>query len=119
MVESGVIPESPRKHKTTGLTGIPMEYSLLQNYPNPFNPVTEICFSLPTDANMKLEIFNLEGQRTATLVDRHLRAGIHKIKRDGNNVAIGVYYCGIKAADFVQSKKMLLTAEVRKPDVQM
>jgi hypothetical protein len=87
---------------------LPTEYSLHQNYPNPFNPITEISFALPNAANVKLEIFNIMGQRVATLVDQHLEAGNHSVTWDGSRVASGIYFYRFDAGDFVESKKMVL-----------
>ncbi|MEW5795172.1 MAG: T9SS type A sorting domain-containing protein [Candidatus Zixiibacteriota bacterium] len=87
---------------------LPTEYSLSQNYPNPFNPITEIDFALPRASNVKLEIFNIMGQRVASLIDKHLEAGTHTVIWDGSHVASGVYFYRIEASDFVETKKMLL-----------
>jgi hypothetical protein len=87
---------------------LPTEFTLEQNYPNPFNPVTEIHYSIPTATDVKLEIYNVMGQKVATLVNSHLEAGYHTAVWDGSYVASGVYFYRLKADSFVQSRKMML-----------
>lgn len=78
------------------------------NYPNPFNPTTEISFSLPTASHARLEIFNVMGQKVATLVDGRLEAGEHIIQWNGSNASSGVYFYRLQTDDFVGAKKMML-----------
>ena len=87
---------------------LPTEFGLDQNYPNPFNPSTEISFSLPKATNVKLEIFNLLGQKVVTLVDGAKEAGIYSVTWNGSNVSSGVYFYRLTTPEFVMSKKMLL-----------
>jgi hypothetical protein len=92
---------------------LPDKFELYQNYPNPFNPSTEIGFALPQTANVRLEIFNIMGQRVKQLADRQMEAGVHTILWDGrdaagNAVASGVYFYRIDAGQYTASRKMLL-----------
>jgi hypothetical protein len=87
---------------------VPVSYSLSQNHPNPFNPVTEIRFSIPVASSVRLDIFNVSGQRVTTLVNRHLEAGDHSVSWDGSNVASGVYLYRMEADGFVETRKMVL-----------
>jgi len=91
-----------------GLFGEPPSVTLLGNYPNPFNPATEISFSLPSASHVKLEIFNVMGQKVGTLVDGQLEAGEHVVRWDGSEAASGVYFYRLQAGDFVETKKMML-----------
>ncbi len=70
---------------------MPKEYALDQNYPNPFNPSTMISFSLPKADRVRLEVFNVLGQKVATLVDADQPAGVHAVKFDGTNLSSGIY----------------------------
>ena len=84
-----------------------------QNYPNPFNPATTIHFALPRLSDVKLVIYNILGQRVITLVDEKLNPGEYDVVWNGNDghgraVSSGVYFYRIEAAEFVNSKKMLL-----------
>ncbi|MEZ4764391.1 MAG: T9SS type A sorting domain-containing protein [Calditrichia bacterium] len=92
---------------------LPTVFSLEQNYPNPFNPSTTLKYALPTNADVRLEIYNVLGQLVKVLVDADQTAGFKTAIWDGTNqygekVASGIYIYRIKAADFVQSKKMIL-----------
>ena len=87
---------------------LPNDYALQQNYPNPFNPTTTINFNLPSSGMVKLQVYNILGQRVATLVNKELSAGAHTINFDASNLVSGVYVYVIKANDFVATRKMLL-----------
>jgi hypothetical protein len=91
---------------------IPETFALLQNYPNPFNPTTEIEFIIPERAQVKLEIFNMLGERIVTLVDRKLNPGRKVVDWDGKDaqdreVSTGIYFCRLKAGGLTQTKKMV------------
>ena len=90
------------------------EFRLYQNYPNPFNPTTTIKFALPQEQKVKLEIFNLLGQKVTTLIDnKDYQSGVF-IKvwngKDnfGNIVPSGIYIYRIKAGNFVKINKMAM-----------
>jgi len=80
----------------------------LSNYPNPFNPATEIAFTLPTAAEVRLEVYNLMGQKVTTLIDKQMNAGEHTCVWDGSDVASGVYFYRLETPDFVDTRKMVL-----------
>lgn len=87
---------------------IPLVYSLGQNYPNPFNPVTKISFSIPESGSVKLEVFNILGQKVASLVNEKMNAGIHEVDFNASQLSSGVYLYRIDAAGFSSVKKMML-----------
>jgi len=87
---------------------LPDQFSLSQNYPNPFNPGTEIKYALPKDCWVRLEVYNILGQRVATLVDGKQVAGYKVIHWDASRMASGVYIYRIRAGEFVQVRRMLL-----------
>lgn len=74
----------------------PNEFSLSQNYPNPFNPITNISFSTPVDARIKLSIFNITGEKVVDLLNKNYTAGNHKISFDAKNLNSGVYFYKIE-----------------------
>ena len=88
ILEGGVGAEPP----VEALRGsaLPQGFSLGQNYPNPFNPSTIIPYQLAASAHVRLEVFNLLGQRIATLVDGQRPAGTHTAMWNATGAA-GVY----------------------------
>ena len=92
---------------------LPQSFSLGPNYPNPFNPLTIIPYQLPAAAPVRLEVFNLLGQRIATLVDQQQPAGFHTAAWDAANaagqpVAAGVYLYRLQAGGRQQTRRMVL-----------
>ncbi|MFH2035360.1 MAG: FlgD immunoglobulin-like domain containing protein, partial [Candidatus Zixiibacteriota bacterium] len=64
---------------------IPESFGLKQNYPNPFNPDTKIEYDLPKAANVRIEIFNVLGQKVSTLIDSYSEAGTHQVTWNGTS----------------------------------
>ena len=87
---------------------MPSNYSLNQNYPNPFNPSTEISFTLPKEGMTTLSVFNVLGQKVATLVNLNLDAGTHQYTFDASRMTSGVYFYRLESGSFSSVKKMLL-----------
>ncbi len=92
---------------------IPADFNLAQNYPNPFNPSTTIEFSLPSATNLRLNVYNMLGQKVVTLADKFYQAGQYSVSWDGRDasghmVETGVYLYRIESANMTMSKKMLL-----------
>lgn len=92
----------------------PSTYDLNQNYPNPFNPETEIRYQLPKAGSVKLEIYNVLGQKVVTLFEGHQAAGYKRVTWDGRNTSgidapSGIYFCRLTANHFVATRKMVLT----------
>ena len=91
----------------------PNSFVLSQNYPNPFNTETVITFALPRSGNVKIEIFNILGQKVRELVDEKVTAGYKKVVWDGRDnagqlLASGIYFYKIRTGDFIETKKMTL-----------
>ncbi len=87
---------------------LPREFTLYQNYPNPFNSSTLIRFALPQASDVRLEIFNILGQRVTTLVDGKLKAGIYGIRWDAARVASGIYFSRISSNGTAKTQQMTL-----------
>jgi len=94
--------------EATTQPSLPNHFSLSQNYPNPFNPITQIRYALPRDCWVRLEIYNILGQRVAKLLDERQRAGYKTARWDASGVASGVYIYRIQAGDFAQTRRMIL-----------
>ena len=91
-----------------GAAGIPKTFALLQNYPNPFNPTTMIKYSLPKAQMVTLEVYNVLGQKVATLVDAHQNAGFYEVNFNADRLASGVYLYVLRTGSFSAVHKMLL-----------
>ncbi len=87
---------------------LPKEYVLEQNFPNPFNPVTRIRYALPHNSKVRLEIYNIVGERVAVLVDGHQKAGYKVASWNAKDMASGVYFYRLRAGDFTSIKKMVV-----------
>lgn len=90
------------------LGDLPDDYALQKNYPNPFNPSTTIAFSLPEVADVQLDVFNIIGQKVATLVSQQMEAGQHTVRFNASRLSSGLYFYRIQAGDFVSTQKMML-----------
>jgi hypothetical protein len=102
--------DDPGDHGT-----IPISFELGQNYPNPFNMSTNINFELPVSGHVTLDIFNLLGQKVATLADGQYPAGMVTINwngrdKTGDELASGTYFYRIafNGRETVSKKLMIL-----------
>ncbi len=80
----------------------------LRNYPNPFNPITHIQYELPVQTKVELSIFNLLGERIATLENGEQPAGQHHVVFDGEKLPSGLYVCRLQANGSTTTRKLLL-----------
>jgi len=89
-------------------SNLPEKFKLYQNYPNPFNPSTIIKYKLPESSHIVLKIYNLTGQKVATLVNEFQTAGEHEITWQPEGLPSGLYFYKIQAGDFSEAKKLIL-----------
>lgn len=87
---------------------LPERVALHQNYPNPFNPVTQIEYELPASQDVRIEVFNVQGQRVATLVNGSQSAGTQQVSFDASSLSSGVYLYRLTTPEQTLTKKMLL-----------
>ena len=87
---------------------VPQRFSLSQNYPNPFNPTTTIEYSLSENTHVELNIYNVSGQKVASLKDEIENAGKHSVRWDATGIPSGVYIYKLQAKGITQRRKMLL-----------
>ncbi len=93
---------------------VPGSYTLGQNYPNPFNPATTITFSIPSQSRVSIEVFDVLGQKVATLVNDVRAAGNHQVSWMAS-IPSGIYFYRMEATRidapsqrFSQVRKMVL-----------
>jgi predicted outer membrane repeat protein len=89
-------------------TRLPVNFLFHQNYPNPFNPNTIILFDLPNFTKVKIDIFNLLGQKVETLLNKQMPAGSHEVEFIAKDLPSGVYLYRIEAGSFQQVRKMII-----------
>lgn len=107
---------SPRSFVTPGHVlavrtfpgNLPDHFSLSQNYPNPFNPSTQIRYSIAKSGIVTLNVYNVLGQKTATLVDRRQSPGDYAVSFDAGGLASGVYFCVLNSGTYTSTKEMVL-----------
>ncbi len=95
---------------------VPTEFTLEQNFPNPFNPTTKIRYTIPsvTASTAKksqlvtLKLYNILGKEIAALVNEEKSAGTYEVEFRSEGLPSGVYFYKLKAASFVETKKMVI-----------
>jgi hypothetical protein len=96
----------------TGVTSqngeVPTEYRLSQNYPNPFNPATTINYSIPVAGNVELGIFNMLGQKVASIQNGFQTPGNYTAHFNAADLPSGVYMYRISSGSYSESRKMIL-----------
>jgi flagellar hook capping protein FlgD len=98
---------------TTAIEGMPYLYELGHNYPNPFNPTTLIPYTLPTNAHVVIDIYNVLGEKVRTLVNETATRGTYVTIWNGqddlgNAVNSGVYFYRMSTGDFTSVKRLVM-----------
>ena len=88
------------------VNNLPTEFTVSQNYPNPFNPATTVAFSLPSQSDWTVTIFNVAGQTVETINGNGV--GLQTITWDAGSNASGIYFYKVEAGDNAITKKMVL-----------
>ncbi|HUV35856.1 MAG TPA: FlgD immunoglobulin-like domain containing protein [Patescibacteria group bacterium] len=112
-IPSKFLPDGGRDNVAIGKDDTPDCNALMQNYPNPFNPITTIRYQLARKSHVRVDIFNIKGEKIVTLVNRTMPAGMHEVTWDatadnGRKVTSGIYFCQMKSEDFVERMKMIV-----------
>jgi|WetSurMetagenome_2_1015567.scaffolds.fasta_scaffold166151_1 hypothetical protein len=111
-LEPGFTPGGVEIRRATPVDGdntqIPKQFSLRQNFPNPFNPSTQIIFSLEKSEQIRLDVYDVAGQRVTTLAEGRYSAGEHAVLWDAGSQPSGVYFYRLTTDSGIQTRKMLL-----------
>ena len=81
---------------------------LLQNYPNPFNSTTTISWKIAESSKVTLKVLDIVGRTVATLVDEQRPQGEYETQFDASTLPKGIYFCQLKAGEFMETRKMIL-----------
>jgi len=82
-------------------------------YPNPFNPMTQIRYDIPAEGYLEISVFDLRGQKVATLVNEFTKPGAYSTTWDAAKISSGVYFVhftatGESIAAVSQIQKLML-----------
>jgi hypothetical protein len=119
---SGDFQSDPSNTVTVNLTeagniAVPLTTEFIGAYPNPFNPSTTFAYNLSESSHVRLEIFNVRGQKIITLVDKTQSAGNFNVTWNGQDstgksVPSGIYFNSMDADSpngrFTSVKKIIL-----------
>jgi polyhydroxybutyrate depolymerase len=83
-------------------------FALKQNYPNPFDATTTISFSAPHREKVTLRIFDLLGNEIATLFNKEVTSGEHRVIFESKNLPTGIYLYRLQAGESVDTKKLVI-----------
>lgn len=86
----------------------PLSPQLAQNFPNPFNPTTVIEFGLSENTDVTLEVYNVLGQKVATVFSGPLTTGWHSKSFNAAGLSSGVYLYRLRTQSSNITRKMLL-----------
>ena len=87
---------------------VPSAFALGQNYPNPFNPSTQVVYEVPSNAFVRIEVYNTLGQRMAELVSGEVDAGKHEVRFEASGLPTGLYLVRMTAGEFSAIRKINL-----------
>jgi len=79
------------------------------NKPNPFNPVTTIEYTIPTDEQVKITVFDALGRSVGVLVDEFVTAGTHNVVFDAKGLPSGIYFYRMETPHYSTMKKMVVS----------
>ena len=87
---------------------MPESLMLRPAFPNPFNAVTEIVFELSHEADIQLDIIDLNGREVVRLTSGEYSAGIHHVTFDAHRLASGIYFCRLTSGAEMSARKLML-----------
>ena len=88
---------------------IPLKFQLSQNYPNPVKEKTTIKYCVAFRTLVNISVFDTKGQLIQNLIDKEHNAGTYEIEFNAASLSEGIYYYQLRAEEFIETKKMILT----------
>ena len=86
----------------------PLDFEITAIYPNPFNALTQIMYSVPSEAHVTISVYDLSGRIITTLTDETVTAGQRQVVWDGSAVASGIYFVRLSAPEITSTRKVML-----------
>jgi len=86
----------------------PVAIKLYQNFPNPFNSTTTITYALPSESEVRLEVYNTLGQKVMVIDEGRKSTGLHAVRFDAGDLASGVYLYRLRGDMVSETKKLTL-----------
>jgi hypothetical protein len=86
----------------------PTEFTLLGNYPNPFNGTTMIRLEAPKAGRIRIDIFNVLGQKMETLFDGTVSAGENEFVWNSGQASSGIYFYRLESGERTATRRMML-----------
>ena len=91
-----------------GVKSVNSGFMLYDNSPNPVSQITEIKYSLPSQANVRVTVYNVLGETVATLVDGVMPAGLNSVNFDAAGKPHGIYYYRLESNNNTITKSLLI-----------
>jgi len=109
----GIDPKNPEEDSNSDLNNSEKGLSI-QNFPNPFNPETNIQYTLQSDGEVNIQIFDVQGKKVRSLLNQYQSAGTHTalwdgLSESGNHVPSGIYFLRLSAGSETVSKRIVMT----------
>jgi hypothetical protein len=82
---------------------------LEQNAPNPFNPSTVIEFTLGSETDVRLTVYDILGRPVKILVDEYRKAGRYRVRFDASGLPSGIYLYKLETAEYSAVRRMMLS----------
>ena len=87
---------------------IPEEISFSSAYPNPFNPVTMLSFSVPSEMDVEIIVYDMMGRVVSALVNDIYEPGYHEVNWDASQQSSGIYFVKFQAGSYFTTQKLML-----------
>ncbi len=96
---------------TTGITDkniLAKDFVIYPAYPNPFNNSTVISFNLPEQSPVKINVYNIAGEKVKTLINSEMQSGLHNVSWNADDFTSGVYFYTIETKNSIETRKLIL-----------